>query len=290
MNGGNMNEDKSFIVINRKILKWHWYDDVNVTRLFIHLLLIANWEDKKWHGILVKRGQVITGRKTLSEETGLSEQQVRTSLDKLISTKEITKSTTNKYTIITVNNYNKYQNYNQQITNKQPTNNQQITNNQPANNQQILDNSLCNNQQITNKQPKNNQKITTTKQYNNITNNISSSSIYSFVEENLGRTLSPIEYEKIAEWKDTELTRYAIKKAILNGKYSIGYINGILNNYKKNNITTIKQAQAEEENFKSKRDKTKITKKVSNKGSSWELLEKWKKECENEENEKDRSD
>ena len=127
MNGGNMNEDKSFIVINRKILKWHWYDDVNVTRLFIHLLLIANWEDKKWHGILVKRGQVITGRKTLSKETGLSEQQVRTSLDKLISTKEITKSTTNKYTIITVNNYTKYQNYNQQATNKQPTNNQQTT-------------------------------------------------------------------------------------------------------------------------------------------------------------------
>lgn len=228
MNGGNMNEDKSFIVINRKILKWHWYDDVNVTRLFIHLLLIANWEDKKWHGILVKRGQVITGRKTLSKETGLSEQQVRTSLDKLISTKEITKSTTNKYTIITVNNYTKYQNYNQQITNKQPANNQQIT---------------------------------TTKQYNNITNNIiSSSSIYSFVEENLGRTLSPIEYEKIAEWKDTELTRYAIKKAILNGKYSIGYINGILNNYKNNNITNVQQAQKEEEEFKSKKNNKSVKK------------------------------
>ena len=49
MNGGNMNEDKSFIVINRKILKWHWYDDVNVTRLFIHLLLIFIIFDKlKW--------------------------------------------------------------------------------------------------------------------------------------------------------------------------------------------------------------------------------------------------
>ena len=106
-----MNEDKSFIVINRKILKWGWYDDINTARLFIHLLLIANWEDKEWHGEIIKRGQVITGRKKLSKETKLSEQQVRTSLTKLISTQELTIKKTNKYSVITINNYNKYQDY-----------------------------------------------------------------------------------------------------------------------------------------------------------------------------------
>ena len=64
-------------------------------------------------------------------------------------------------------------------------------------------------------------------------------------------------YEKIKDWNDCELTRYAIKKAVLNGKYSIGYINGILNNYKKNNIVTVQQAQSEEEEFrKNKNNKT----------------------------------
>ena len=44
---------------------------------------------------------------------------------------------------------------------------------------------------------------------------------------------------------------------MLNGKYSIGYINGILNNYKKNNIVTVQQAQSEEEEFrKNKNNKT----------------------------------
>ena len=213
-----MNEDKSFIVINRKILKWQWYDDMNTKTLFLHLLLKANWEDKEWHNILVKRGQLITGRKKLSEETGLSERQIRTSLDKLISTNEITKSITNKYTIITINNYSKYQDYDQQMANKRPTNDQQTT---------------------------------TTKQYNNITNKqyISSSSLYEFVEQNFGRLLSSTEYEEISSWEDSELTRYAIKQAVLNNKCGIKYISRILSAYERENIKTVQQAQEREREY-----------------------------------------
>ena len=113
-----MNDNSGFIVIHRKILDWEWYGDTNTVRLFLHCLLKANWENKQWQGIEIKRGSFVTGRKILAKETGLSEQQVRTSLNKLISTNEITKRTTNKYTVITINNYCKYQDYNQQITNK----------------------------------------------------------------------------------------------------------------------------------------------------------------------------
>lgn len=74
--------------------------------------------------------------------------------------------------------------------------------------------------------------------------------IYDFIEKNFGRTLSPIEYEEISTWEDNDLTRYAIKQSVLNGKYNIRYISVILNNYKKNSITTVQQAQKEEEQFK----------------------------------------
>ena len=88
---------------------------------------MANWEDKNWEGQVIKRGSFVTSRSILAKETGLTVQQLRTALDKLISTNELTRSTTNKYTVITVTNYDKYQNYNhvdnQQTTNKQPTNN-----------------------------------------------------------------------------------------------------------------------------------------------------------------------
>lgn len=98
--------------------------------------------------------------------------------------------------------------------------------------------------------------------YNNINNNIINNSssirqqntIYDFLEQNFGRTLNGIEIEMIREWNDNELTRYAIKQAVLNGKYNVKYINTILVNYKNNSITTVQQAQEEEKKFKSKKE------------------------------------
>lgn len=237
-----MDDNKSFIKLHRRMLKWEWYDDINTKVLFIHLLLIANWEDKKWKGIVIKRGQVVVGRKKLSEETGLTEQQIRTSLNKLISTNEITSKTTNKYTLLTIEKYDIYQQ-------KEEKNNTQ-------NNQQF-------NQQITNNQPTNNQQITTTKEYkenkeykeikNN--NSVGVSSLFSYVEENFGRTLAPLEYEEINTWKDNEVTKYAIKQAVLNGKYNIKYIARILLAYERENIVTVQQAQEREREYETMQKK-----------------------------------
>lgn len=80
--------------------------------------------------------------------------------------------------------------------------------------------------------------------------------IYDYIEKNFGRTLSPIEYEEVGTWDDNELTRYAIKQAVLNSKYNIRYIAVVLNNYKKSSITTVVQAQQEEERFKQQTSKT----------------------------------
>lgn len=101
--------------------------------------------------------------------------------------------------------------------------------------------------------------INTKKQNIDYINNNSSSiekcdTIYDFLEQNFGRTLNGIEIEMIREWNDNELTRYAIKQAVLNGKYNVKYINTILVNYKNNSITTVQQAQEEEKMFKSKKE------------------------------------
>ena len=94
---------------------------------------------------------------------------------------------------------------------------------------------------------------------NNTSNNIYNNNIYDFIQENFGRTLSPVEYEEISTWEDNDLTRYTIKEAVLGGKYNIKYISVVLNNYKKNSITTVQQAQEEKERFKNKGKKEKIT-------------------------------
>ena len=104
-----MNEDISYIKLNRKILRWEWYLDPLITKLFIHLLLLANIEDRRTLGYLVKRGQVMTTCQRLAEGSGLTRSTVQRGLQRLKETKEIEYTTEHHRTIITITNYDKYQ-------------------------------------------------------------------------------------------------------------------------------------------------------------------------------------
>lgn len=132
-----MNTLEGWIKVHRKIEQWEWYTDANTFRLFFHLVLRANHADKKWQGIIIKRGQLVTSSEHLASQLKLSRQQIRTSLNKLKSTNEITIKSTNKYTVITIANYDVYQMNSDEPTSK-TTNN--ITNEQPSNNHQITTN------------------------------------------------------------------------------------------------------------------------------------------------------
>ena len=116
--------NEGFIKLYRKMLEWGWYDDGPTKDVFIHLLLIASYEDKTYRGIALERGQVVTTVAEISKQTGLSRQQIRTAISKLISTSEVTTSKEGKYTVFTVKNYADYQatnqNSSQRATNEQP--------------------------------------------------------------------------------------------------------------------------------------------------------------------------
>lgn len=132
-------EDGWIKIFTHRLLNWEWYDDIYMVRLFLHLLLKANFKDKEWHGITIKRGQLVTSLDALSRETHLSTQKLRTCLSNLEKTGEINKQTTNKYTMITVCKYDTYQGAEislQQTNNNQSTNEQQSINNQTTINQQ----------------------------------------------------------------------------------------------------------------------------------------------------------
>lgn len=137
--------DKGWIKLHRSLLDWEWYDDINTMRLFVHLILKANHKPKKYKGKNVGAGQVITGRKLLSNETGLTEQQIRTCIKKLKSTNELTVKADGKGSVIQLVNYRKYQQPTRKTTSDQPTDNQPSTNHQPTINQQITTNKKENN-------------------------------------------------------------------------------------------------------------------------------------------------
>lgn len=104
-----MPEKSTFIKLNRKILKWRWYQDSNTFRVFVHLLLTANVTDRDFEQVTVKRGQLVTSVAHLSRDLKISVKSVRTALEHLKSTNEVAIRTTSKYSIITINNYNEYQ-------------------------------------------------------------------------------------------------------------------------------------------------------------------------------------
>lgn len=124
-----MKNQNGWIKLHRQILEWEWYDDINCFRLFTHLILKANHKEKRYKGIVIKAGQIVTSRDLLAEETGLSSQQIRTAITKLKSTNEITSVTSSQGTIIEVVNYEKYQIATNEITEEQPTSNQRVTTN-----------------------------------------------------------------------------------------------------------------------------------------------------------------
>ena len=130
-------ENEGWIKLHRQFLKWEWHDSPGTAYLFVVLLLLANHEDERWHGMTVVRGQVITSLNSLSDLSGLSLRQVRTSLSRLENTGEICIKTTSKFTSVTVSNYDKYQvreevvrqTNDMQTTNKRQTNDNQTTTN-----------------------------------------------------------------------------------------------------------------------------------------------------------------
>lgn len=101
-----------YITIDKKIIDWEWYKSHNEMILFIHLLLICNYESKTWRGIKIKRGQLVTSYQSLSTQTGLSIRSVRTAINNLVSTGELTSKPTNLYSLVTICKYDDYQNKN----------------------------------------------------------------------------------------------------------------------------------------------------------------------------------
>lgn len=98
-----------FVKIHRKLVQWGWYTDNVVKGVFLHILLTANFKPMEWQGRTIFPGQLVTSVARMGADLGFSPRQVRTALDKLKSTNEITIETTNRYTLITVTNWEEYQ-------------------------------------------------------------------------------------------------------------------------------------------------------------------------------------
>lgn len=120
---------KGWITLHRKLLGNPICGKPSYLSVWIHLLLMANheetsfiWNNKKQ---ILKKGQLLTGRKKLSEMTGVSESQIYNILEYFELEQQIEQQKTTKYTIITIRNWCKYQERNNKNNSKVTTERQQ---------------------------------------------------------------------------------------------------------------------------------------------------------------------
>lgn len=126
-----------------------WYRETSVKSCREHamiqwLVMNANITESEWNGITVKRGQVVTSLSKLSEGVRQSLQQTRNTLDNIVNNKEVTKTATKTYTIITICNFDNYVGlnfYDNKEENKEATQRatQRATKKQHSEQQQIRD-------------------------------------------------------------------------------------------------------------------------------------------------------
>lgn len=109
--------------------------------------------------------------------------------------------------------------------------------------------------------------------------------IFTIFEQELGRLLSPMEIETIAMWIDNDkhspaIIKQALKEAVLAGKISLRYIDRILFEWKKKNITTVKQVEKRTEQFHQKTTAVQPKRTVSNTNTQKVTFYNWLEERE----------
>ena len=207
-----------WIKLHRDLIKWEWYETPNMVQFFVHCLLRANHSPKRWQGVDIEAGQFVSGRMKLSQETGLSQQSVRTCIERLKSTNELTIKSTSKYSIFTLNNWEKYQSGETATSN--------LTNEQPASNQQVTTN-------------KNEKNVKNEKKYIEVVNYLNqvvgsnykatTSKTQSLIESRFKEgftfeNFKTVIFKKSAEWKGTEQEKYLRPETLFGPKFE-GYLN-----------------------------------------------------------------
>lgn len=134
--------EKGWIKIHRSITDKGWFYNSEAIHLWLYLLLKANHCNREvlWNGkiMILESGKLITGRKKISDETGIQESKVERLLKMFESEQQIEQQKTNTSRLISIVNYSKFQTGEQQ--NEQQVNNKRTTNEQRVNTNKELKN------------------------------------------------------------------------------------------------------------------------------------------------------
>lgn len=211
--------------------------DSDTLSIWVYLLLNATHVQIpilfKGKRIMLQEGQLLTGILSISKKLNIDKNKVQRTLKLFENDKQIEQQTSNQNRLVTILNWNTYQNSEKQ-------------NDKPVINEWETDDKRV----ITNKNIKNIKNVRITAVSDSRGDDLQE--IIEFYNNNIGST-TPYIVEVLSDYlKDLnkELVILAMKKSVEANKRFIQYIKGILNNWIKKGITTL--VEAEQENNKHK--------------------------------------
>lgn len=98
-----------YVKLNRNLLDWRWYRDANTIRVFLHLLLSANFKDQPFENIIVRRGEVATSYGAIAEALHISARQARTAVTHLKVSGTVSVKQYSKFQVISIISWDLYQ-------------------------------------------------------------------------------------------------------------------------------------------------------------------------------------
>lgn len=248
--------NNGYVKIHRKLLSNPIVmKDCEHLAIWVYLLLHATHKEMNviFNGkkIMLKSGQLITGARAIANDLEINKDKVQRVLNEFKTDTQIDTLVSPKGRLITILNWEKYQNCDTHTDT-------QLIHNCDATDTQVIHNN--NDKNVNN--VRNIYSTSTNKEINN-SEQIEKENLFEYVERMFRRTLNPAEYEVINNWKNNELTRYAIKEAVLNNACSVKYIERILERYKQNNFQSVGDV-LEDKKLKEEKELTEEEKEILN--------------------------
>lgn len=128
-----------FVKFYRDYENHRWFSDPNTVAVLVRCLLNANLSESYFEGQIIPKGSFATSIASLSAQTGVKQNAIRTALNRLTTDKVITIKPTNRFTIVSICGFDDCdapETSSPQTTSKQPTSNPQ-TNVQAVSKQHI---------------------------------------------------------------------------------------------------------------------------------------------------------
>lgn len=242
-----------WISLHRSIEKhWLYEEERKFSRFeaWVDLLLMVNHADNKTmidgKLVTVKRGQRITSLRKLGDRWNWSLTKVDAFLKLLEEDKMIVLKKDTKKTVVTIVNYDIYQNNDLEKRHRKDS---EKTVKEHRKDREKTQKKTNNN---VNKENNDNKVISSS-------NNDNFKTVVNAYQDNIEQNPAPVTFQKIQQdFTDygKDIMMYAIEKSALRNNHNYSFINFLLNDWKKKQLTTVDEIKQSEHNFEFKKQST----------------------------------